>query len=145
MENTDRFSFSFALNTSSRLLWGSMAFARKVTDLDIAWHFFLCISNHWVLSCALFFFSSELLKRGGEKKRIQMTNLDIFKSNLSNLSGKLVLSMNGGVWVIYLPGISERLRFWHQMQEHMTPSQHSGYSDILPRRVSLIELKKTCE
>lgn len=143
MEDTDRFSFNFALNTSSRLLWGSMAFARKVTDLDIAWHFFLCISNHWVLSCALFFFSSELLKGGGKKKKKNtMTNLDIFKSNLSNLSGKLVLSMKRGGGVIYLPGISERLRFWHQMHGHMTPSQHSGYSDILPRRVSLIELKK---
>lgn len=51
-----------------------------------------------------------------------MTNLDIFKSNLNNLSGKL--SVNGGGWVIYLPGISERLRFWHQVHGHMMPSQH---------------------
>lgn len=36
VEDTDRFSLSFALNTSSRLLWGSMALALKVTDLDMA-------------------------------------------------------------------------------------------------------------
>ena len=68
VEDTDLFSFSFALNTSSRLLWGSMAFARKVTDFDISWHFLLCISNHWVLSSALSFFSSELLKGRSKKK-----------------------------------------------------------------------------
>lgn len=94
------------------------------------------------LMCFVLFFKWTSKGRR-QKKKIQMTNLDIFKSNLSNPSGKLVLSMKGAGGVIYLPGISERLRFWHQMHGHMTPSQHSRYSDILPRRVSFIELKKS--
>lgn len=82
--DTDRFSFSFALNTSSRLLWGSMALARRVTDLDMAWQFFLCISSHWMLLSDLSFFSSDILK---EKAKVR-DNVGSFISNLSDFSGK---------------------------------------------------------
>lgn len=80
MGDTDRFSLSFALNTSSRLLWGSMAFARRATDLDMAWQFFLCISSHWMLLSDLSFFSSDILKEKAKGR----DNLDTFISNLSD-------------------------------------------------------------